>query len=822
MLSDGDRRIAAPKDAKWRLEGGLRENAALLDVSPNYSIHRVVRHNEEPADRPPMRASCGTGHRLTSRVPDLPAESVFLRSWPEGTPVESLVVMVWMTGETAARVETRVIPPTDHNEFSTGVLWEMDEKEAADGRAVMLLWRDGKFIEPAPWAGDSPAQRAAVEAVLFDDEAKLRGLIAAGLDVTKARHQRGMTLLHLAAEAGSVRTLDALVRASPRLIKMGAEGSGGAKNITALHWAAPKGRLAAVRRLIAAKADVNAEVALRNPQGWNSAITAAVQSGHIDVVAALLEAGAKTRGGWRDGPTVLDDAILNGDCAMADLVLRERRGDQKLLRGVEHGDSLRIQLRTRRAPMIEWLLRHGIKIRRDDVTGRMLTGSRSVSRLPEIVPSSKTAGRTYSTGRTYSAATYKTDEKQGVWRGILENAARPDDEALAGLLFEACSDLMEADIPDPPMRTNARRTQVRLLLEAARTGYVHLIRKFLDAGVLVSERDTDGYTCLHYAGGEDQLDAVLLLLERGATLNMVNNNGVTPLEWALQHGSAKVAREFAKRGARINLGLKQAEGFLADAIRLDIPELMLAARASGFPASGKLFDVWTFGQTARFFDASECLKALEGLSEEKTAEGAGLTRIAKPDELDAPVYVVKEGKTNDPRNFYAARPEMTVMVTALAEPGGGARLCTVKDAGVPRDMRVAAINAVRTSRMSIPKADGDYVGVTVKIPVLFEKGEDDMEPRVVAQMGVRPQIDYQPGPEYPFSAWRNGEKGVAWLRFTVTENGSVENVDTVRATDRAFAEAACRAVVNWKFAPGLLDGKPARTTMAIPIVFGPR
>jgi TonB family protein len=300
---------------------------------------------------------------------------------------------------------------------------------------------------------------------------------------------------------------------------------------------------------------------------------------------------------------------------------------------------------------------------------------------------------------------------------------------------------------------------------------------------------------------------------------MTNNNGVTPLEWALQHGSAKVAREFAKRGARINLGLKQAEDSLADAIRLDIPELMLAARSSGFLVSGKLFDVWTFEQTARFFDASECLKALEGLSEEKMTEGTGMTRIAKADELEAPVRVVKKGEINDPRNPYSARPEMTVMVTALAEPGGGVRLCTVKDAGISRNMQVAAINAVRTSRMSIPKADGDYVGVTVKIPVLFSKGEDDMEPRVAEQMGERPQIHYQPAPAYPFSALRNGEKGMAWLRFIVTESGSVENVDTMRATDRAFAEAACQAVANWKFVPGLLDGRPVRMPMVIPIAF---
>ena len=130
----------------------------------------------------------------------------------------------------------------------------------------------------------------AVAAILEDLRAKK---LAAAVD---ARDEHGRTPLHLACWAGRG-------DAAALLLDAGAGAALGAQDaMTALHFASQAGCVAAVERLVAAGAPLDAECtkSLKTPLHFAAA------KGHAAAVAALLAAGADGAKKTRKGETALD------------------------------------------------------------------------------------------------------------------------------------------------------------------------------------------------------------------------------------------------------------------------------------------------------------------------------------------------------------------------------------------------------------------------------------------------------------------------------------------------------------------------------------
>ena len=83
---------------------------------------------------------------------------------------------------------------------------------------------------------------------------------------------------------------------------------------------------------------------------------------------------------------------------------------------------------------------------------------------------------------------------------------------------------------------------------------VDIVRLLLDSGLDVNDRDSKGYTSLHYAANRGKVEIVNILMERGADVNAVNDYGETPLHcaasWQDQPG---VIRLLVEHGARPNV-----------------------------------------------------------------------------------------------------------------------------------------------------------------------------------------------------------------------------------------------------------------------------
>jgi cytohesin len=90
-----------------------------------------------------------------------------------------------------------------------------------------------------------------------------------------------------------------------------------------------------------------------------------------------------------------------------------------------------------------------------------------------------------------------------------------------------------------------------ILHDAARKGNAKIITELIRAGAKVNARDNNGETPLYWALGENQTQAALALVNAGAELNIVNNTGYHPIEEAIAHLNVEMVTALVDAGARI-------------------------------------------------------------------------------------------------------------------------------------------------------------------------------------------------------------------------------------------------------------------------------
>ena len=85
-----------------------------------------------------------------------------------------------------------------------------------------------------------------------------------------------------------------------------------------------------------------------------------------------------------------------------------------------------------------------------------------------------------------------------------------------------------------------------------------------------------------------------------------------------------------------------------------------------------------------------------------------------------------------------------------------------------------------------------------------------------------PVMIRQPQLVYPPDLWRAKIQGTVSVDFIVDEHGDVIEAHESDASKDApwqFRYAAVVTVWQWKFTPGMRDGRPAMTRMRVPVVF---
>jgi len=371
-------------------------------------------------------------------------------------------------------------------------------------------------------------------AVYQDDAVTTRMLIDAGADVQLA-NRYGITPLALACKNGSGKIVGWLLDAGadPNTSMRGGE--------TVLMTAARTGKVAPVKKLIAAGADLDAKE-------WKgqTALMWAAADGHVDVVDALLRAGADFTTPLDSGFTPFFFAIRQGH---ADVMFR------LLEAGIDVNDPI---LPPKPAP----------KTPRKGMTPLVLAVENGHFQLALSLleagadPNDDRAGYT---SLHAIVSVRKPIRGDGDPPPIGSGALSSLDLVQALVSYGADVNALHGKQNAPNGRLN--RTGATPLLLAAESGDVPLLRLLVELGADPLFPNVDQCTPLLAAAGvgvlsngdetagteEEAIETVRFLMQHGADLNAVDNDGKTAMHGAAFKSWVKMVQFLADNGAEIEI-----------------------------------------------------------------------------------------------------------------------------------------------------------------------------------------------------------------------------------------------------------------------------
>jgi ankyrin repeat protein len=270
--------------------------------------------------------------------------------------------------------------------------------------------------------------------------------------------------------------------------------------------AAARGDLTAVRTLIGRKTDVNAARV-----DGTTALHAAVHADRLDIVEALLRAGAQAAAGDRYGVTPLYLAAVNGNAEMIRRLLDAGVDPNAADPGGE--TALMTAARTGAPGALRALLERGAAVD---------------AREPEF-------------GQTALMIAVRENHDAAV-QVLLEAGASPNVQTRKGptpAFVPPCKGtgcgsegvgINRGGVPDRGRRAEVKGGMTPLLY-AARDGYVSAARRLIEAGADLELGDANAIRPLLMSLLNNNLDVARLLLSKGANVNADDFWGRTPL-WA--------------------------------------------------------------------------------------------------------------------------------------------------------------------------------------------------------------------------------------------------------------------------------------------------
>lgn len=407
-----------------------------------------------------------------------------------------------------------------------------DAAERHDAAAVQALLEDPMDVN----AAQADGMTALHWTVYHDDVESTKRLLEAGAEVN-AKNDYGVTPLSLACLNGNAALVDLLL------------GAGADSNTTlpggetVLMTASRTGRIGPVRALLACGADVNAK-----EHNGQTAVMWAAADGHADVVDALLKAGADFRTPLRSGFTAFFFAVREG---RTDVVQR------LLAAGVDVNATMRPERRFTRSP-------------RKGTSALMLAVENAHFELAvELLKAGADPNDQRSGFTALHAITWVRKPNRG--DGVDGDPPPRGSGSLTSLEFVRRLVARGADVnarlkKGSSGRGRLNRTGATPFLLAADTADVPLMRLLVELGADPHLPNADNCPPLLAAAGigtlapgeeagteAEALEAVRLLLELGADVNAVDDNGETAMHGAAYKSLPKMVQFLANHGADINV-----------------------------------------------------------------------------------------------------------------------------------------------------------------------------------------------------------------------------------------------------------------------------
>jgi uncharacterized protein len=396
-----------------------------------------------------------------------------------------------------------------------------------DLETANLLIRAGANVKAANRFGITPLALACTNGNAAIIEALLKGGPNGGEDANSVVSVSGDTALMLASRTGKTDAIAVLLNHGADVNKTNADGQ------TPLMWAAAAKNAGAVQLLVDRKANLNAKTknapppkpmdtifSAPYPVGGMTALIFAARQNDRESAKILIDAGADIKETAADGTSPLMIAIVNGHYALASYVLdkgadpnaADSKGRAALYAAV---DMRNLEWSTRPSPPEKDSLND-----LDLIKALLTHGANPNQRLTKKIP---LRGQPAFDGR-WANMTGATP----LWR-----AAQSDDVTVMRLLKENGA--------DPTIPASDHTTT---LMVAAGVGWSEgqshgsaaeapeAIRLCLEWGGDVNAANDVGYTALHGAAFRGANEVVTLLVEKGARMDVKNQEGRIPVNMA--------------------------------------------------------------------------------------------------------------------------------------------------------------------------------------------------------------------------------------------------------------------------------------------------
>jgi ankyrin repeat protein len=306
-----------------------------------------------------------------------------------------------------------------------------------------------------------------------------------------------------------------------------------AKKNRALFEATKKGDIEQVKMLISEGANINGK-----DQNGQSVLNFAVGDGHKDMVALLIEKGADINGRGQYDAAPLHNAAWDGHKEIAELLI-DKGADVNILQGESRWTPLHSAADQSKVDVAELLVANGADVNAKDKWGLTPLYYAAQTGITEVVRLLLKAGADVNGGR----------------HPTIHAGIRNGHRDIVELLIQHGADVNAKD----KWGWGSGYTPLQ---RVAIIGRLELVKLLLEAGADISVKNDSGQTALQvildmrncdYPQYRQSKDAVELLLARGADVNLKDKNGRTPLHLAAESADGDIFKLILDKGARINV-----------------------------------------------------------------------------------------------------------------------------------------------------------------------------------------------------------------------------------------------------------------------------
>jgi ankyrin repeat protein len=494
--------VRLPADVHWRLEGDPRANAALFQYSPTYGITTNYPHDTLSAPR------------------SFAIVKTYDGDWPRKALQGGVVVGVWFVDGRPEIVQPVAATPADERYFAAVHLFELNARRAR-GWPLMLLFSQGQFVSPGRYFAEATAQRA-LEAMHFGSEAEKKEAIE-HLSSAKTSNPGGVTLLHIAAEAGMNSAVELLLqRGAP-------PGAKTTRGWRAIDWAALNGRRESVRLLLAADPKL----------ADDATVNLAASAGHAEIADDVAAAA----------PGLSTDQLARVAVAQGRFDIVERlvkRTGERALAQVTDRELTPVILRHEDA-LLEFVLAHGLDAKRAS-SGVVLASVAAAAGDERALTALLQAGANPSAASETGATPLMIAASGGFTSGVR-------------MLLAAHADAGAAD-----------KRGATALHYAVANGHGAVVTLLLQAGLRFDRPDKEGQTPLELALASRSQSIVEELVNAGARLNVKGKKFEDSIMHAIALDQAEIVGRALADGCPRNrtiAGLRLddlADGFAAEKV----------------------------------------------------------------------------------------------------------------------------------------------------------------------------------------------------------------------------------------------------------------